>query len=214
MSMPLTLHPTWRLTVWEKIEIDIVYMPKTGDGFGFIMFARDNLSRWIEGQVINVANTNEVAKFIYEDIICWHGCPQWVVLDQGSENLNMTKDLLEYYKIKRTVVSAFHLQANGLVERGHNSIVNSLSKYCSKHTIDWMKVLPFALWTDRISVLRSTRYSAFKLVYSQDCLLPVDFTLESWSIVDWEGEVKTRENLLITKMRQLDQRVLIKVQAS
>jgi len=51
-------------------------MPKTGDGFGFIMFARDNLSRWIEGQVINVANANEVAKFIYEDIICWHGCPQ------------------------------------------------------------------------------------------------------------------------------------------
>ena len=42
------LHPTWSLTVWEKVEIDVVYMPKTLDGFEFIMFARDDLSGWVE----------------------------------------------------------------------------------------------------------------------------------------------------------------------
>jgi len=154
-------------------------MPKMLDGFGFIVFARDDLSGWVEGRAIKVANAKEVAKFIYEDIICRHGCPRRVVLDRGSENLNMTKDLLEHYGIKRTVVSAFHPQANGLVERGHDSIINSLSKYCSKSPTDWVKYLPLALWADRISVRRSTGYSAFELVYGQDCLLPVDFALES-----------------------------------
>jgi hypothetical protein len=135
-------------------------------------------------------------------------------LDRGSENLNLTRDLLEHYRIQQTVISAYHPQANGLVERGHDSIVNSLSKYCSKKPTEWAKYLPLALWADRVSVRRSTGYSAFELVYGRDCLLPVDFTLESWSVVDWEGEVKTREDLLIARMRQLDQRVLTEVQAA
>ena len=73
------------------------------------------------------ANSKNVDKFIYEDVICRHGCPQRIVLDRGSENLNLTKDLLKYYRIQRMVVSAYHPQANGLIERGHDLIVNSLS---------------------------------------------------------------------------------------
>jgi len=110
------LHPTWSLMVWEKVGIDVVYMPKTDDGFGFIVFARDDLSGWVEGRAIKTANAKEVAKFIYEDIVCRHGCPQRIVLNRGSKNLNLMKDLLEHYRIKRMVVSAFHPQANGLVE--------------------------------------------------------------------------------------------------
>jgi hypothetical protein len=208
------LHPTWSITIWEKVGIDVVYMPWTEDGFGFIVFARDDLGGWVEGRAIKAADSKSVARFIYEDVICRHGCPQRIVLDRGSENLNLTKDLLEHYKIKRTVVSAYHPQANGLVERGHDSIVNSLAKYCSKKPTDWEKYLPLALWADRVSVRRSTGYSAFELVYGRDCLLPVDFTLESWSVVDWEGEVKTREDLLIARMRQLDQKVLTETQAA
>ena len=177
------LHPTWSITVWEKVGIDIVYMPVTEDGFGFIVFARDDLSGWVEGRAIKAADSKNVAKFIYEDVICRHGCPRRIVLDRGSENLNLTKDLLEHYKIKRTIVSAYHPQANGLVERGHDPIVNSLAKYC-KNPMDWVKYLPLRLWADRVSVRRSTEYSAFELVYSRDCLLPIDFTLESWSVVD------------------------------
>ena len=206
-----SLHPMWTLTVWEKVGIDVVYMPKTDDGFGFIVFARDHLSGRVERRPIKAANAKEVAKFISEDVICRHGCPQRIVLDRESENLNMTK---EHYQIKRTVVSAFHPQPNGLVERCHDSIVNSLSKHCNKNPMDWVKYLPLALWADRISIRRSTGHSPFELVYGQDSLLPGDFTLESWSVVDWEGKVKTLEDLLIVWMRQLDQRVLTEAQAS
>ena len=75
-------------------------MPKTDDGFGFIVFARDDLTGWVEGRAIKVVNSKEVARFIYEDVVCRHGCPQRIVLDRGSENLSLTKDLLEHYKIK------------------------------------------------------------------------------------------------------------------
>jgi len=44
--------------------------------------------------------------------------------------------------------------------------------------------------------------------------MPIELSLGSWSIVDWEGEVHSREDLLLARMRQLDQRVLDEVQAA
>jgi hypothetical protein len=203
------LHPTWSLVVWAKVGIDVVYMPDSLEGFKFIVFARDDLSGWVEGRAIDWANAKNVAKFLYEDVICRHGCPAVVVLDRGSENLNVAKELLEAYKIDRIATSAYHPQANGLVERCHDPIVDALSKYCSRAPKTWPRYLPLILWADRISVRRSTGSSAFEsLVYGRDALLPVDLSLESWSIVDWEGEVEDRESLLRARMRQLDERNL------
>ena len=92
------------------------------------------------------------------------------------------------------------------MERGHESIVNSLAK-CSKEPGDWVKHLPLALWADRISVRCSTGYSAFELVYGRECLLPVELSVTSWSLIDWEN-IKNREDLIVARMSQLDERTL------
>ena len=86
------------MTVWEKVGIDVVYLPwseKKG-GLGFAVFARDDLSDWVEGRAIAAADTKSMAKFIYENVICRHDCPRRIVLDRESQNLNLTKDLLEH----------------------------------------------------------------------------------------------------------------------
>src|SRR5438876_5491778 len=54
--------------------------------------------------------------------------------------------------------------SNGLVEHGHGPIVNSIAKYCDQPA-NWPKYLPLALWVDRITIRRSTGYSAFELLY-------------------------------------------------
>lgn len=208
------LHPTFSRTVWERIGVDVVYMPETPEGYKYIVFARDDLSGWSEGRALKENNSRNVARFLYEDVICRHGCPIKVVVDGGSENKLVAKSLLEDYRVKRILVSAYHPQANGLVERGHDAIVNSLSKYCSQQQGKWVDYLPLALWADRISVRRSTGHSAFELLYGRDCLLPVELSVASWSMIDWEGEVSTREDLLVARMRQLDQRTLVEAAAA
>ena len=104
------------------------------------------MSGWSEGRILlKENNSRSVAKFLFEDVICRHGCPLKAVMDGGGENKKITKALLENYRVHRIVVSAYHPQANGLVEREHDAIVNSLSKYCSQNPERWVEYLPLAL---------------------------------------------------------------------
>ena len=208
------LHPTFSTYVWQKVGVDVVFMPVTKDGYGFIVFARDDLSGWVEARPLKSNNSHEVSRFLYEDVICRHGLPERFVMDWGTENLNVTEALLQRYKVHRVRSSPYHPQSNGLVERGHDPIVNALSKYCQNNVDEWPKYLPLVLWADRVSIRRSTGYAAFELMYGRDCLLPVEFTLESWCVVNWEDEVQSREDLLTARMRQLDERTLTVEQAA
>ena len=190
--------------MWDKIGVDIVLMPRSREG-SYLVLARDDLSGWVEGRAIDEPNSYNVSKFLYEEVICRHGCPRRIVLDGGRENMGRTKELLLDYRIQNTVISAYHPQTAGLVERGHDAIINSLAKYCSHSPESWPRHLSLALWADRISVRRSTGYSAFELLYGRECLLPVELMIESWQTVDWEA-IETREDLILARMQQLDHR--------
>ena len=54
------LHPTFSRTVWEKIGIDVVFMPETPDGYKYAVFARDDLSGWSEGRALKENNSQSV----------------------------------------------------------------------------------------------------------------------------------------------------------
>ena len=45
------------------------------------------------------------------------------------------------------------------------------------------------------------------MVYGRDCVLLVEFSIASWATVAWE-EVRTRDELLIARMKQLDEHSL------
>ena len=196
------LHPTWTCCCFQKVGVDVVHMPKS-NGYRYIVFARDDFSGWLEGRPLTSATASTVAKFLYEEVITRHGCPENIVFDGGAENRGEVETLLRALGISRIRISAYHPQSNGLVERGHRPLVDSLSKYAHGQRTEWRRCLSLALWADRISVRRSTGFSAFRFVYGRDCLLPVDLSVVSWGTIDW-GRVKTREELIAARMQQLD----------
>ena len=69
-----------------------------------------------------------IARFFWENIICRHDCFDILVNDKKPENIKTVKLLATKYEIKQTVISAYHFQANGMVERGYQTIVNNFSK--------------------------------------------------------------------------------------
>jgi ribonuclease HI len=209
------LHPTWTITVWEKVGLDVIYMPWDGKD-GFLVLARDDLSGWVEGRVLENTDSEGVAKFLQEEVICRHGVPKRIVLDGGAENMGFTESVIKKYGMRGIGIAPYHPQSNGLVERGHQTIINAIAKYRRNDTSvrsglypkekGWTRYLALALWADRITVRRTTGYSAFELIYGRECLLPVQLAVESWSLVEWD-DVKTHEDLILARMRQLDERI-------
>jgi transposase InsO family protein len=49
-------------------------------------------------------------------------------VDGSSENKDMVEQLAADYGIKRVVISAYNSKVNGMIERGHLFIVNTLAK--------------------------------------------------------------------------------------
>ena len=62
----------WLIIVWEKVGVDAVFVPKASDGYKFIVFARDDLSGWVEGRALKENTARNVAKFLYKDVVCRH----------------------------------------------------------------------------------------------------------------------------------------------
>ncbi len=146
-------------------------------------------------------------KFLHKFIILRHGCPANIVFDNGAENRGEVKTLLGRLGVKKVWISAYHPQLNGLVEQRHTSIVVALSKYIEGNIGGWYKFLSLVLWADRVSIRCFTGFTPFRLLYGHDCVLPVELSVASWTIVDW-NRVKTREELLMARMAQMNRQAL------
>ncbi len=67
------LHPTWTAALWERVSMDIVYMPTAKSGKQYLVVAREYLSGWSEARALTNATSEAVAKFLWEEVICRWG---------------------------------------------------------------------------------------------------------------------------------------------
>ena len=203
------LHPTFSYSLWMKIGLDMVHMPTARDGCKYLVGMRDDLSGWAEYKSICKANSRTIAKFIYETWICRYGCPMLIVNDGRPENQVVTKQLLDRYQIRNIQIVPYHPQSHGLIERGHQNVVDSLVKMTSTSGSigSWTDRLPGVMWADRVTVRRSTGKTPYRVAFDQDCLLPIDVEEGTWEVMDWRS-IETSENptaeLLDVRARQLE----------
>ena len=67
----------------------------------------------------------------------------------------------------------------------------------------WVWNLALMLWADRITARASMGFPPYKLVFGQDCILPVELDDVSWTMDEW-NKVKTLEELLVARGKQLE----------
>ena len=191
--------------------MDAVHTPAATDGSKYIVGMRDDLSGWAEYKALRKASSPAVAKFIYEVWMARFGGPLLIVNDGGPENQALAKELLERFNVRNVQVAAYHPQSNGLVERGNQNIVDALAKLTapSGKPGNLPAHLAAVSWADRITVRKSTGMTPYRVVFGQECLLPVEIAMESWRVVDWlrvERAGNKRAELLALRARQLERR--------
>ena len=114
-------------------------------------------------------------------------------------------ELTQRLGIKRLVISAFHPQANGMVERGHKPIVDALSKMTSGGIENWVENLPAVAWADCTTTRFSTSETPFYLNCGREAVLPIEMDLPTWQILLWD-QVRTTDELLAMRACQLQRR--------
>ena len=138
----------------------MVQMPPC-EGKNYLVVAREDLSGWVEARALSNANSAAVAKFLWEDVVCRHGCFGRLVVDGGPENKGHVAAFTKKYGIERVQVSAYHPAANGMVERGHKPITDALAKLTDRGLSSWVKNLSIVLFADCTLVYQPTGRSPF-----------------------------------------------------
>jgi hypothetical protein len=70
-------------------------------GKNYLVVAREDLSGWVEARALGSANSASVAKFLWEDVVCRHGCFGRLVIDGGLENKGYVTAFTKKYGIER-----------------------------------------------------------------------------------------------------------------
>ena len=170
------LHPIQVGKPFDRVGIDIVGpLSITPTGNRYIVVATEYLTKWSEARAIQDTKATTIAKFIYEEIICRHGCPKVLLSDQGTPFCNELVDLLcKLMTIRHRLSSAYHPQTNGLTERFNKTLCNTLAKYVSDYSDTWDTFLNAALFAYRTVQNHTTKYTPFKLLYGHKAVLPMD----------------------------------------
>ena len=169
------LHPIPVHSPFYQVGIDFVGpLPKTENGNKYIIVAMDYLTKWPEAKATPTATARDTEKFIYEEIICRHGCPQKILTDRGTHfNNQLINGLMERFKIKHLLSTPYHPQTNGLVERFNRILCESLAKLVEQ-TNEWDKYIAPVLFAYRSSKQSTTKLTPFYLTYGREAVLPVD----------------------------------------
>jgi hypothetical protein len=169
------LHPIPVQAPFYQIGIDFVGpLPITSSGNKHIIVAVDYFTKWPEAKAVPEATAEQVALFIYEYIICRHGCPTKILSDRGTHfNNQMIKDLMDKFKIKHLLSTPYHPQTNGLVERFNRTLCESLAK-TAQDLDNWDLQIASTLFAYRTSKHSVTKISPFYLVHGRNATLPLD----------------------------------------
>lgn len=202
-EIPLTVSTPTKL--FSKIYVDIMHMPTSADKKVCIVAARDDLSGTCEAKALANKTAEELRTFFWEQIYCRYGAPEHVITDNGSEIKGAFAALLKRLKIPHIRITPYNHHANGVVERGHFTLRESIIKACQTTGTPinrWPEKLAEALFADRITISRVTGFSPYQLLHGTDPVLPLDLVEATFMAEGFHAGMTTSE-LLALRMKQL-----------
>ena len=146
-----------------------------------------------------------LSAFIFEEILCRWGGLEEIVTDNRTPFIAALDWLAQTYHIHHIRISAYNSQANGIVERSHRTIHDSLVKACNGDITQWPTLAHHIFWADHVMTKKSTGHSPYYMVHSVEPLLPFDITEATFMIPDISQPLDTADITTICT-RQLAKR--------
>lgn len=173
-------------------------------GFQYIVQARCSLTAWPEWRALHSETGHTLGSFIFEEILCRWGAIEEIITDNGTAYVAALDWLANKFGIHHIRISAYNSRANGIVERQHRTVRESLVKACENNISQWPTLAPHIFWADCVTTRKSTGHFPFYMAHSIEPILPFDLTLATFLVPDLCKPLSTTE-LLATRTRQLQQ---------
>lgn len=168
---------------FKHIHVDLVGPLPPSDGNYYILTIIDRFSRWPEAYPIPDMTAETVAKTIFYEYIPRFGTPEKLTSDQGSQfESKIMEQLCQFMNIKRIRTTAYHPQANGMLERFHRTLKAALR--ATGDFPHWSRHIPLVLLGLRTTYKEDIKASPAELLYGERLCLPNEFFIESPSSLD------------------------------
>lgn len=99
----------------------------------FLIVVADYFTKWVKAEALVVISRNNVAKFVWKQIVCGFVLLHMIISDNGKIfTENPFKKWCSEKGIKQSFTSIAHLQANGQVEVTNRTLVKGIKKQLRK----------------------------------------------------------------------------------
>lgn len=164
--------------VFERIGIDIVGPLPKSNNYQYIIIATCCFTRYAETRALENFQSGLTTRFLIENVIARHGCPSYIMSDQGKNFLSwLVQDIAKFMGPKWKMASAYHPQTNGLTGKTNQTLINMLTHY-TKNQTKWYLALPLIQFAYNTSVNSLTKCSPFYFLYGKHPTLPIDIKLK------------------------------------
>ena len=164
---------------WDRVAMDLLDMSvTTSRGNRYVLVMVDCFSIWTEACPLSDKTAQSVADAFFNQVVCRFGMPIVIHSDQGREFENrIMQELCILCGSHKTRTTLYHPESDGLVERFNRTLLMMLAMFASKNREDWDDLLPPVMMAYRSSVHESTGFSPYRLMFGEECTLPMDIGL-------------------------------------
>ena len=164
---------------WERVAMDLLDMSVTTTrGNRYVLVMVDCFTRWTEAFPLPDKTAQSVADAFFNQVVCRFGMPSVIHSDQGREFENkIMQELCLLGGSHKTKTTPYHPESDGMVERFNRTLLMMLAMFAGKNRDDWDDLLPAVMMAYRSSVHESTGFSPYRLMFGEECTLPMDIGL-------------------------------------
>jgi transposase InsO family protein len=168
---------------FTDLHVDIVGPLPPSQGCAYLFTMVDRFTRWAEAVPMVDMQAETCARALLSTWVARFGVPSTISSDRGRQfESALWHSLMGLLGIAHNHTTAYHPQANGMVERFHRQLKASLRARLNGP--NWIDTLPIALLGIRAAVKEDLGCSSAELVYGTPLRLPGEFFVSPESTPD------------------------------
>lgn len=170
-----TKTPVAKIPVPEKafqhVHVDIVGPLPYCHGYSYLLTVVDRYSRWPDAIPLTRITADDCAKAFISQWVSRHGIPRDITSDRGRQFVSqLWQEMGTSLGTRLHFTTAYHPQANGMVERFHRTMKAALRSTLTND--DWLSKLPWVMLGLRTATKEDLEHSPAELVYRHPLNLP------------------------------------------